>query len=95
MKEIILTRESLVWLALMVLTLTSWLLGTYFNTVFSGMHTEGSAILVLAFIKARMIINNFMEVRHAPTVLKVCCDIWTIGVATSMLAMYNNWLSFA
>lgn len=94
MKEILLTRASLIWLALMVLTVASWLLGTGLNTHFFGIHAEGSAILILAMIKARMIINNFMEVRHAPTALKLCCDAWTIAVAASMLGIYNNWISF-
>lgn len=95
MKDIILTRESLVWLFLMSLTLASWLMGTHHVVAFTALRAEGSILLILALIKVHMIINNFMEVRTAPLALKLCCRFWIFGVAMLTLATYNEWISFS
>jgi len=42
----------------------------------------------MAFIKGRMIIRYFMEVRTAPRWLKLTTDAWLIGLWAGVLAIY-------
>ena len=46
------------------------------------------AVVVLGFIKGRMIIRYFMEVRTAPRWLKVATDAWLIVLWAAILAIY-------
>lgn len=59
------------------------------------LHAEGSIMLLLALIKVSMVISNFMEVRHAPLALKLCCRAWLFIVALSVIGIYNNWIAFS
>ncbi len=95
MKEILLTRESLVWAVLMALTLGSWLLGTHQGALSTAIQAEGSVLIILTLIKVYLIIANFMEVRHAPGLLRLLCNAWIAGVAALLLSIYNGWLVFA
>lgn len=90
MKELVFTRESIVWLVLLALTFASWELGTLHGVQIAGTRIEGSVMIILAFIKVHLVINNFMEVRCAPIALKICCNVWVLGVASVMLFMYNG-----
>jgi len=95
MKDIILSRESTIWIVLMTLTVTTWLLGTHQSLLFSTLPAEGSAILLLAFVKVHMVIYNFMEVRHAPLALKICLNLWVGIVLLLLIGMYIGWIAFA
>ena len=46
------------------------------------------AVVLLGFIKGRMIIRYFMEVRTAPRWLKVATDAWLIVLWVAILAIY-------
>ena len=61
-------------------------------------HTRGAAavasapitvaLILLGFIKGRMIIRYFMEVRTAPRWLKLFTDAWLTAVWAGILAIY-------
>lgn len=78
------------WIILSAITLTSWWLapphGNGAPAVASVPITV--AVIVLAFIKGRMIIRYFMEVRSAPRWLKLFTDGWLMVLWTSVLAIY-------
>ena len=44
--------------------------------------------MLLGFIKGRMIIRYFMEVRTAPRWLKVTTDAWLVVLWATILAIY-------
>lgn len=78
-----------VWIALSAITVVAWFLGPA--------HTAGTiaasvpitiAVLAMAFIKARLIIQYFMEVRTAPLWLKSATDAWLIALWGAILAIY-------
>jgi hypothetical protein len=73
-----------VWVILSVLTLTSYWLGP--APVASVSITV--AVLTMALIKARLIIGYFMEVRTAPTWLRICTDAWLVVLFGAILAIY-------
>ena len=45
-------------------------------------------VILLAFIKGRLIIRYFMEVRTAPRWLKLSTDAWLVIVWAAVLAIY-------
>jgi hypothetical protein len=61
-------------------------------------HTRGVAavasvpitvvVVLLGFIKGRMIIRYFMEVRTAPRWLKLFTDVWLVVLWAGVLAIY-------
>lgn len=79
MRELIFCKESLVWLALMLITLASWVLGTHHGLLADSAFFEMSAIMLLAFYKARLVILHFMEVAGAPNTLRLSCECWVLG----------------
>ncbi|AHH19465.1 putative cytochrome C oxidase subunit IV [Nocardia nova SH22a] len=68
-------RITIAWAVLVAITLVSWLLGN------SGAHREAAAltVLVLAVVKARVVLRQFMEVRGAPRWLRYGTDLWLLG----------------
>lgn len=82
-------RITQVWLVLMLATGASWWLGTV-NVVNTFASTAITTVLLMlvAFFKIRLVINYFMEVRHAPVALRILCEIWVVGVCGLLIGMY-------
>jgi Prokaryotic Cytochrome C oxidase subunit IV len=78
------------WIVLSAITIVSWLLapghGHGATAVASVPIT--AAVIVLAFIKGRLIIQYFMEVRTAPRWLKLFTDSWLTILWAGVLAIY-------
>ena len=78
------------WIALSAITIVSWWLAPG--------HTRGTAtiasapitvaVVLLGFIKGRLIVQYFMEVRTAPRWLKLFTDAWLTTVWAAVLAIY-------
>jgi caa(3)-type oxidase subunit IV len=78
-------RISLVWLALIVLTLISWRVGT------DGGFTPKLAtviVLIVAFFKVRLVGLYFMELREAPIQLRMILEGYCLVVCTTLIIMY-------
>jgi hypothetical protein len=78
-----------VWLVLSAITVISWWLAPSH----SGGQAVASvpitiAVVLLGFVKGRMIIRYFMEVRTAPPWLKITTDAWLIVLWATILAVY-------
>jgi len=79
-----------VWLALVAATLLSWWAATS-NGTGSASHISVSVtagVLVMSFIKVRLVIMHFMEVRFAPLWLRLNCDAWLIVVLGMVFGFY-------
>ncbi|MGZ7008153.1 MAG: cytochrome C oxidase subunit IV family protein [Ilumatobacteraceae bacterium] len=78
-------RVGLVWLGLVLATLASWAVGT-------GHELEapyaGVVIIVIAFIKARFIGRQFMELRYAPTGLLVVFESWLVVASVLVMGFF-------
>jgi caa(3)-type oxidase subunit IV len=86
--DLIRTRTNLVWLVLVLATLISWALGTDHGFDRSGQHTASVAILLIAFIKVRLIGLYFMELKNAPTALRAAFEAYCVGVCAMTITMF-------
>ena len=75
------------WLVLMVATAITWYLGEVGAAGTSAI----VAMLVIAFIKGRLVILDFMELREAPRMWRVLLEGWLILVSGLILLAY--WIS--
>ncbi len=75
------------WLILLAATLVTWYLGEV------GAAGTGAivAMLCIAFIKGRLVILDFMELRAAPRLWRVLLEGWLILVSSLILLAY--WMS--
>jgi hypothetical protein len=79
-------RLLLVWLALVAATVLSWGLGTGSS---SPPHITASVlILVVAFVKVRLIGAHFMELRQAPLFLKTLFDLYCLILCLTLIGVF-------
>ena len=74
---------TLVWVVLMLATGLSWWLGTH-----QGSGSATIVLMLVAFLKVRLIIMHFMEVRGAPLPLRLICEGWVIVTCSAVLGLY-------
>lgn len=83
-------RLLIVWLTLTSMTLVYvWL----DHTVDQNGTLKASTIvtvsaIVIALVKVRIIFREFMEVRHAPVLLRRLTDAWVVLIAACLLGSY-------
>ncbi len=75
------------WLILMIATGMTWYLGE----VGAAGTWAIVAMLVIAFVKGRLVILDFMELRSAPLMWRVLLEGWLIFVSSLILIAY--WIS--
>lgn len=75
------------WLVLIAATAATWYLGEV------GAAGTGAivAMLVIAFVKGRLVILDFMELRSAPLLWRLLLEGWLILVSGLILLAY--WMS--
>lgn len=80
-------RATAVWLLLVGATGLSWAFGHGFG--FGADFRYGtSAVIIIAFIKLRMVFLEFMELRHAPMALRLAFEGWTVVVCSCLIFLY-------
>jgi hypothetical protein len=77
-------RITLVWFILVTATAASW----EFGHGFGNLSHAGFTIIVIAFIKVRYVILDFMEIRHAPIPMRMAGEIWTVVVCIALVVLY-------
>jgi hypothetical protein len=87
MMKILTNPAHRAWAILMIATLITWYLGE----VGAAGTTAIVAMLVIAFIKGRLVILDFMELRDAPLMWRVLLEGWLILVSSLILLAY--WMS--
>ena len=75
------------WLLLIIATGITWYLGE----VGAAGTAAIAAMLVIAFIKGRLVILDFMELRAAPRLWRLLLEGWLILVSALILLAY--WIS--
>jgi caa(3)-type oxidase subunit IV len=86
MTALLRTPATAVWVVLITATAASWTLGTQHGV--HG-HTLASVIILLiAFIKVRLVGMYFMELREAPTVLRGLFEAYCLIVCALLLAVF-------
>lgn len=80
---------TIVWIVLCSITIGTWWLSPAHSTVAAVASTSITAAVVgLGFIKGRLIIRYFMEVRTAPRWLRLATDGWLLVLWTAVLVIY-------
>jgi hypothetical protein len=75
-----------VWLVLVAATLASWSLGSGHGS--SGAQAASLAVLVVAFLKVRLVGLYFMELRAAPVPLRMAFEAWVVVVGGVLAGLY-------
>ena len=82
-------RLIFVWLALSAMTLAQLAVGSRGEqAALTPNAAVTSSAIVIALIKVRVIIREFMEVRYAPVLLCRLTDLWVVVTGVSLLGSY-------
>jgi Prokaryotic Cytochrome C oxidase subunit IV len=84
MPSFVTRRFTAVWFVLMLATALSWESTRDAESARWG----GTAVLIIAFIKVRLIGLEFMELRLAPSTLRRLFEGWVIAACASLLFIY-------
>jgi len=82
-------RLLVVWVLLSTITLASLWLGLRDGADAPAPDAVvASGAILVALVKTRIILREFMEVRHAPVLLGRVTDLWLVVTALCLLAAY-------
>ena len=82
-------RLALAWAALAAITLLAWQIGArHAGTVPRPDGIVAISAIAITLVKVRVILREFMDVRSAPTRLKLVTDGWLALFGAAMLAAY-------
>jgi len=83
-------RLAIVWLVLTLMTLAYiWLDHSADDDgVYRASTVVTVAAILIALVKVRIIFREFMEVRHAPALLRRLTDAWVALMAVCLLGSY-------
>ena len=82
-------RLLVVWLALSGISLAQLLVGSLEGRAALAPNAAIAAgATLIALVKVRIIIREFMEVRHAPVLLCRLTDLWVVLAGVSLLGCY-------
>jgi Prokaryotic Cytochrome C oxidase subunit IV len=74
-------RLALWWLALVALTVISLDVAPSLD----NKALFAATILIIAFIKVRIVVREFMEVRDAPLPLRLVLDLWGVIICSVLI----------
>lgn len=84
--ELLRARSTMVWMALVVATLWSFWLGT--DHGIASAEARSIIIFLVAFLKIRFIGLDFMELREAPTQLRVTFEGFCMLACVVLIGFY-------
>jgi Prokaryotic Cytochrome C oxidase subunit IV len=79
---------TIVWALLTTVTLASWLIARDGGSSHQINTTVTLVVLLIAAIKALLVIWHFMEVRRAPVWLKATTSGWVLALFALLLGFY-------
>ncbi|MGO9932601.1 MAG: cytochrome C oxidase subunit IV family protein [Steroidobacteraceae bacterium] len=89
MRSYIRNRSTRIWLFLSLLTVLSWWTGSARGADFYQADAlVTGVVLLIALIKTRFVIRNYMEVRFAPSWLQLTCDAWLLCLFAGISCFY-------
>jgi len=78
---------SWIWVALIFATGLSWQFGHGLGFG-DQYHYAAVAILIITFVKVRYVFLDFMELRAAPTALRLAFEAWAVIVCALLIFLY-------
>jgi Prokaryotic Cytochrome C oxidase subunit IV len=79
---------TIVWALLTAVTVVSWLTARDGGAAHHVNATVTVVVLLIAALKAQLVIWHFMEVRHAPAWLKATTSGWVVALFAVLLVFY-------
>lgn len=79
------TRKAVLWLVLVALTIVS--LELFQGIAGGNRQVAAAAVIVIAFIKVRIVGLDYMEIRNAPRLLRALFEAWT-GIVLVLILLY-------
>lgn len=76
------SRSSLIWGLLLGLTLTAWTLGAELQAAWVPV-----VVLGLTAVKGQLLIDHYMELAHAPRLMRFAVSGWLVGVLILVAAV--------
>lgn len=89
------TRLLVVWLILAAFTLGYLWLDRSVHGSLRPSVVVTSSVIVIALVKVRIIFREFMEVRHAPVLLRRLTDGWVVLIGVGLFTCYFAGLALA
>jgi len=80
---------TFVWAFLTATTIASWLISQSGGAAHQLSLAVTIGVLLIAAVKARLVIRFFMEVRHSPLWLKRSLDGWLTVLLALLMAIYT------
>jgi len=80
------TRATFVLLLLIGATIASWEFGHGLG--FTEARHAGLAVIIIAFVKVRFVLLDFMELRQAPRAIRLAVEVWGVVVCTVLCSLY-------
>lgn len=83
------SRLLITWVVLVAITLIAWWIGAHRGG--APLHPDpavGLGAMAITLVKVRVIIREFMDVRHAPARLKQVTDAWLVVFIIAMVVAY-------
>ncbi len=82
-------RLGVAWLALSAITIAQLGVGSLDGQdALRPNAAITSSAIVIALVKVRIIVREFMEVRHAPVLLRRLTDLWVVFTGVTLLGCY-------
>jgi hypothetical protein len=81
-------RATVVWIALVLATCATWWLGTDHPFADASVRLAGAVAIVIAFAKAWLVGQDFMELRGAARPLRLALAVWLSVVGSLCVALY-------
>lgn len=80
-------RISLIWGLLILATLAAYSLG-HGTAVGVSLRSATVVIIVIAFIKVRYVMLEFMELRCAPLALRMLAEAWIVLIGATLITLF-------
>lgn len=84
-------RYLAIWLLLAAITAVSWWAGARGIGAADGADAQVTlGVVLMACLKCRFVMREYMEVRIAPRWLRLSCDAWLIALLVTILSFYGG-----
>ena len=83
------SRLAITWSTLAAITLLAWWIGAHHGkAALQPDPIVGLSAMAITLVKVRVIIREFMDVRHAPARLRYVTDAWLMVFIIAMIVAY-------
>lgn len=86
MTNLVISRITAIWLLMIGATLLSWQMGHGAEII--KQRYVAAAIIVITFVKVRLLIFEFMEIKTAPFWMRFAFDLWMMSTSGVIIFVF-------